>query len=120
MASATEAREKAEAEAKKLHLNLGVAQNEFVKVRGNVSPYGAIGQRLQVRRPNGSLRAGKVVTYDEESGKHEVEFDSGTTRSYKLNETEGVQWDDKDIESVCGNVLRTVNTSGADGRHTGT
>lgn len=56
-------------------------------------PEDLVGNRLRIRWAKGKFYAGKVISYNETTGKHCVEYDDGDIREYKLHK-KTIQWED--------------------------
>lgn len=50
-----------------------------------------IGKRLRIRWKSGKYYSGVVESYDDETGKHRIEYDDGDVREYTLSKKK-VQW----------------------------
>ena len=57
------------------------------------NPEDLVGKRLRIRWAKGKFYAGKVISYNEGTGKHCVEYDDGDVREYKLHK-KTIQWED--------------------------
>jgi len=69
------------------------ATSQLLTTPNSSGPEALVGKRLRIKWSKGKFYAGKITAYIEASGKHQVEYDDGEKREYKLHK-KVVEWED--------------------------